>query len=491
MYRLVLYYLIVVLIVALGLSTVRILPFSPVAILFSTLFILLVCYVSNKIFSYVFKAPTNTESFYITALILALIITPSVNIHAVPFLGFASVLAMSSKYILAIGKKHVFNPAAIAVALCAYGLGQSASWWVGTAWMMPVVIIGGILIVRKIQRVELVLSFFIVALLASFFTNTAGTALFEITKRVMLDSSLFFLGFVMLTEPLTTPPTKKGQIFYGVLTGLLFPPQMHIGSIYSTPELALLVGNVISYLISPKVKLLLLLSDKIKSTSDIIEFIFPLKKRFKFKPGQYMEWTLPHKGVDARGNRRYFTIASSPTEDALRLGVKFYENGSSFKRALQGLAEGSEIVAAQPAGEFTLPENKNQKLVFIAGGIGITPYRSIIKYLVDSNEKRDIIVMYSNKTASEIMYEDIFSAAEKLGIKTVYTLTDVDSIPENWKGKIGRIDSKMISDVIPDYMQRKFYLSGPHMMVNGFENTLREMNIPSKQIKIDFFPGFV
>jgi len=205
-----------------------------------------------------------------------------------------------------------------------------------------------------------------------------------------------------------------------------------------------------------------------------------------------MEWTVPHKHPDARGNRRYFSIASSPTEGTLRLGVKFYPGGSSFKQALFSLDDQISIVAAQISGDFTLPRDKDRKLVFIAGGIGITPFRSMIKYLLDKNEKRSIIVFYSNKNADEIIYNDIFARARnELGIKFVYTLTDRDSVPPNWRGKLGRIDENMIRSEVQDYHDRTFYLSGPHLLVTSFEGVLKNMGIKKEKIKTDFFPGFV
>lgn len=491
MYRLVLYYLIVVVVVAVAFSFFGILPFSPFNLLFSTLFLVCVSYISNKIFSLVFEAPTNVESVYITALILVLIITPTSSFHLLPFLGFAALLAISSKYILAIGKKHILNPAAVAVVLTAIGLGHSASWWVGTAWMMPFVVLGGLLVVRKLQKEDMVLVFFVIALLESiFFGLQRGADVIETLRRVTLDSSLFFLGFVMLTEPLTTPPTKKLQILYGALVGFLFSSQIHIGSIYSTPEIALVIANIFSYIVSPKIKLMLKLSEKKTIGADIVDFVFPLSSKIAFSPGQYMEWTLSHPRTDSRGNRRYFTIASSPTENNLRLGVKFYSQGSSFKKAMANLDGSVPLIGSQLAGEFTLPKNLNQKCVFIAGGIGITPYRSIIKYLLDINQKRDIIILYSNKQESEIAYKDVFDAASKnLGIKTVYTLTE--QAPVGWNGRTGRLDAKMIAEEIPDYMDRLFYLSGPHAMVVAFEQVLLEMGISRKNIRIDFFPGFV
>lgn len=244
-------------------------------------------------------------------------------------------------------------------------------------------------------------------------------------------------------------------------------------------------------LVSPKYKVVSKIQEKLKIAPDMVDFIFPLKRKLAFSPGQYMEWTLPHRNPDSRGNRRYFTIASSPTEDTLRLGVKFYPNGSSYKKEMLSVSV-TPIVGAQPGGDFILPKDTRQKLVFIAGGIGVTPFRSMIKYLIDKKQPRPIILFYSNKIADEIVYLDIFSQAEKeLGIRTVYTLTDMKSIPANWQGQTGRINAKMIAKEVPDFMERIFYLSGPHAMVTSYEEILKTMGIPRKQIKTDYFPGYV
>ena len=155
------------------------------------------------------------------------------------------------------------------------------------------------------------------------------------------------------------------------------------------------------------------------------------------------------------------------------------------------MQRGSEIVASQLAGDFTLPYDRTQKCVFIAGGIGITPFRSMIQYLLDKHLPMRIVLFYACKTADEIVYRDIFDRAKAMmGLKTIYTLTDVTQDPDYWKGRVGHIDSRMIKAEVPDYRDCIFYLSGPNAMVTAFEETLRKLNVPPAQIKKDFFPGF-
>lgn len=493
MYRLVFYELIFLLGVAAVLGFFGLMPYSPIAIGLSALFLVAICWITNAVFARVWNVPANMDSAYITALILALLITPIRSIHDVAFFGWAAVLSMASKYIVTLQKKHIFNPVALSLVLIAFWLGQSASWWVGTSAMAPFILLVGFLTVRKIERWDMVISFFISAIATiSVFVFFGGGDIWLAIRNTFLQSSLLFFGFIMLTEPFTTPPTKKLRIWYGMLVGFLFAPQVHLGSLFSTPELALVVGNVFTYIVGPKQKLIATLQEKIQIGEDSIDFIFAPAKKFHFIPGQYMEWTVGHQRPDSRGTRRYLTIASSPTEATIRLGVKFYPNGSSYKKAMAAYQPNQQIIADQLRGDFTLPEDTNKKLVFLAGGIGITPFRSMLKYLIDTGEKRSIVMLYSNKRASEIMYKDVFDNAEStLGIRTIYTLTDTTQIDANWKGRAGRVDAAMIEQEIPDYGQRTFYLSGPHAMVAGFEATLKSMGIPVGQIKKDFFPGYV
>ena len=495
MYRLVLYYLVTLLVVAGIFGFFGMLPYQPMALAFSTVFILVVCWILNKFFAFMFEAPANVESVYITALILALIISPISSLGDTAFYSlaiWASVWAIASKYIFAIKKKHIFNPAAFGVAVTALVLGLSATWWVGAALMFPFVLVGGLLLVKKIRRFDLILSFVIAALILFLGHNLIqGQDLISSLQKIILNTPLLFFAFVMLTEPLTTPPTRSSRTIYGFINGALFAPFVHLGFVYSTPELVLLVGNIFSYLASPKYKMMLTLLRKEQVAHDTYDFVFKKDRNINFKPGQYLEWTLAHGESDTRGVRRFFTIASSPTENEIRMGIKFYPNPSTFKMMLADMQAGEQIVASQLSGDFTMPKDRNKKLVFIAGGIGITPFRSMIKYMVDTNDQRDVTLFYSNRELADVAYTDIFDEAhEKLGIKTVYTLTERDKVPANWLGGVGFFDADSIKREVPDYIQCVFYLSGPQSLVLAFEETLGKMGVPRLQIRTDYFPGF-
>lgn len=492
MYRLILYYLGGLLLLATILSIFGDLHYSPLAIVISTAILLISCWTMNKGLAYIFNAPVNNESALITALILSLIIGPQLNFLNIVFLLAASGLAMASKYILSIKKKHIFNPAAIAVLLTAFGARQSANWWVGTAYLMPFVLIGGLLLAHRIQRLAMIGSYLIsTTIFTVIFALASHAAVSTSLSNMILTSGTLFLGFVMLTEPLTSPATLKKQYVYGALVGALLPPQVHIFSLYSTPELSLVVGNIYNYVVSSKVKLFPVFVKKEKIAVNSYDFLFEADQPISYKPGQYMEWTLPHTNTDARGDRRYFTLASSPTEDLLRIGVKFYENGSSYKEALMGLDSDSEIVASQIGGDFTLPEDKDKKLVFIAGGIGITPFRSMIKYMLDTNDQRIVNLIYLCRELQDVAYMDILKQAEKnLSFSALYLFSNKKAKTSSTNMQNGYISTEIIEERINDIPETIYYISGSRMMVMDVTQMLHQLGVHHSHIHQDFFPGY-
>ncbi|MEJ0002162.1 MAG: RnfABCDGE type electron transport complex subunit D [bacterium] len=494
MYRLVLYFLTALVIIAAVLGAFGLLAIDPLMLLASLGLSLLVCDLANALFAKVFNAQTNVESLYITAFILALIVKPPTSFadaHYLIFIAWAALWAMASKYIFAIGKKHIFNPAAFAVALTALTIGQSATWWVGTAWMLPFVLVGGLLVVRKLRRFDLVLSFVAASLLFTVVAHASSLSEIPgIIEHALVTSPLLFFAFVMLTEPLTTPPTKDLRSVYGVFTAVLFDPMVHIGSVYSTPELALLAGNVFSYIVSPKQKLLLTLKEKRNVAENTFDFGFSSDKKLPFRAGQYLELTLAHEKPDTRGNRRYFTIASAPTDEDIYFGIKFYPEPSTFKQKLTSMAVGDTLMAGQLAGDFTMPDDTKKKLCFIAGGIGVTPFRSMIGYLLAKQEKRGITMFYSANTEKDIAYKDVFDKAHnELGINIIYALAGKD-VSKSWQGERGFVSADMMKKYMPDWRERTYYVSGPPSMVDALKKTLSQMGIPRSQIKTDFFPGY-
>jgi ferredoxin-NADP reductase len=511
MYRLVLYGLIVISAYAILCGFLGVLDYDGLRLVYSLILSLGVCYSVNWVLSKLFKAAVNVESWMITGLIIFCLFMPAGTLADALTFVYAGVIAMASKYVMAIGRRHIFNPAAIAAVLLSVNPYTVAFWWVGTPVMLPVVAAVGFLVVRKIRKFSMFFVFVCASIVGTFLFGILSDRLSsDIFVEMVLSGPLFFFGTIMLTEPLTMPPTRRLQMAYGGLVGVLSTLQFNIGALYSSPELALVVGNIFAYFVSPKEKLFLSFKRRTPLAKDTFELVLTSTRkteggesitpsRWRHKPGQYMEWTLPHSSPDSRGVRRYFTVASSPTEHEMKLGVKIEERASSFKRKLLSVGEDSSIIASHIGGDFVLPgtsrrpaspEEIGKKLVFIAGGIGVTPFRSMVKYLIDRNENRDIVLFYFNKTEDEIAYRDIFEDGKEVGVKSVFVLTDKERVPSGWKGEVGRLDEKMLGKHVPDFKERVFYISGPNAMVDGYKRILFKAGVKRVDVKTDYFPGF-
>ncbi len=134
--------------------------------------------------------------------------------------------------------------------------------------------------------------------------------------------------------------------------------------------------------------------------------------------------------------------------------------------------------------------NKNPQTayVFIAGGIGVTPFRSVIKYLLDKKQAADITLFYIAHTAEEFFFKDLIEKAQKqMGLQPIYVVREPPGV---WKGEKGHLNEEMIKKYVADYKSRLFYLSGPQPMIIAYEEMFRKMGIPSSHIKTDFFPGY-
>lgn len=371
-------------------------------------------------------------------------------------------------------------------------LGFGASWWIATPVMLPAVFIVGLLIIRKLRKFSLFFTFSTVVIIEMiFFGFSYNLSPQKVLTQLLLTWPFIFFASIMLTEPLTMPPTRKLQMLYGTLVGFLFAFQLPLGPIFFTPELSLIVGNIFSYLVGSKQRVMLVLERVDKLSSTIYNYRFRSSEKLQFKAGQYAEWTLPHKNPDSRGNRRYFTIASSPTEKDIMLGVRISDDGSSFKKALLNLRVHDKISLGSLAGDFTLPEDSNKKLVFLAGGIGITPFRSILKYLTDKSEKRDIVLFHSCSRGNDFVYDDVIKNAEKkMDLQTHCILNDENDAPKDFKGEFGYLTAHLLKTLVTDYKERMFYISGSSVMVDASKKTLKEAGVKKSNIRTDYFSGY-
>lgn len=203
---------------------------------------------------------------------------------------------------------------------------------------------------------------------------------------------------------------------------------------------------------------------------------------FRFEPtfpsphiaGQFIELYLPHKDKDSRGDKRWFTLSSSPSEDFLSITTKIIDDSSSFKKALKALNPGDELQMSSPMGDFVLPKDASIPLIFVAGGIGCTPFRSIIKYLQDNGQTRDITVIYNANASDDVAFREVFS---KLGSNFIEITGE-------------RISSAKIMEYTANKPSSYIYISGPEPMIEALYKELKHAGISKKQLFTDYFPGY-
>lgn len=216
--------------------------------------------------------------------------------------------------------------------------------------------------------------------------------------------------------------------------------------------------------------LLKVLNKKIE-TSNCFSLILEKPKNFHFYPGQYLDIELPVK--DKNGNTRAFTISSSPTEDFLMITPKI--GVSQFKRKMEKIKVGDTIKTSHPAGTFTLDEST--PAVFIAGGIGITPFRSIIKYALDHKLDTPITLLYYNSD-DNFLFKDELNQWEKSlsNLRVIYVVTSRED---------------HLTHLPPTtYHLPIYYLAGPPKMVDDFAKMLIDLGVEETNIRYDRFDGY-
>lgn len=507
MYRVVTVSLILLFLISIVASFTKLIYYSPLAMFTSLVIALSVALIVNVLCAKLWRIHANHESAVITALILFFMMIPSAALLKNWQLASAVALAMLSKYVFAWKKQHVANPAATGAVALVLIIGlinlikgtkyntDIFSWWVANPILLWPVLALGVLIVSKVRRTPMVLAFMCVGL-GVFVVESLkyDPSVWVSAKLYFVSYPTLFLAFFMLTEPFTTPPQKYQQVIYGGLVGALSATSVFSPLFSMTPELALALGNLFAYIFRVKQKVFLKLKSKREVAQNTWEFSFAKPKGFNFKAGQYAEWMLPHPKPDSRGIRRYFTIASSPTEQDVRLAFRVIpegttKTGSTFKKAFLNLDENAEVTLSQVAGDFLLPrasENKT-KVGMIAGGIGITPFASHLASVCDNKQDYDISLYYCVNNPNELAYHDEFERYSiDMGLNVIPVVSNTN---DSEKYEQGYVTEALLKKHTPDVKERTWYLSGPPAMVNNYKQLLRDLGVPRRQIKTDYFPG--
>lgn len=210
---------------------------------------------------------------------------------------------------------------------------------------------------------------------------------------------------------------------------------------------------------------------------EVQTFWFEPSASLRYQAGQFVELILPHPHTDERGDHRWFTLSSSPTEKFVSITTRnFGKKASSFKKTLFALKPGDEIKASETMGDFVLPKDSSRPLLFVAGGIGITPMRSMAKFLADTHEERDITLLYAARDDKNLLFLDLFRTIQAKVMPITPTHT--------WR--------RLSSDLILQYAHPDslIFISGPEPMTEKLVDELNNKGVKEARLVTDYFPGY-
>jgi ferredoxin-NADP reductase len=228
-------------------------------------------------------------------------------------------------------------------------------------------------------------------------------------------------------------------------------------------------------------------SERIKRTPTIESFRFLPQEKISFMPGQFLQIIFDEKNSGNRELNKYLSFSSSPARDYIEVTKRLSE--SAFSGRLKDLKENDPVLIKAPLGNCVFKDDY-KKIVFLIGGIGITPVISILEYIIDKRLETDVLLLYSNKTEEEIAFKkelDYWQGVNR-NIKLLYVVTDRE--PKDKSCIFGRIDKNLLSERVADLKERVIFIFGPPKMVEAMKNLCVETGSREGNIKTESFLGY-
>jgi ferredoxin-NADP reductase len=207
-----------------------------------------------------------------------------------------------------------------------------------------------------------------------------------------------------------------------------------------------------------------------------------------YRPGAYFWVELPDRGrEDEKGLRRHISLATSPTERGV-VGLATRLRDSAFKRTLAELEVGDEVQVEEPKGSFLLPEDTSEEYVFVAGGIGITVFRSMLRFIADESLPYRVTLVYSNRDRESAAFLDELEEIERRveGLKVILTMTD----EPGWTGETRHLDADVLDELVGGLEGKTFLVAGPPQMVEAVADSLQRAGVSEGRLLADKFSGY-
>lgn len=223
--------------------------------------------------------------------------------------------------------------------------------------------------------------------------------------------------------------------------------------------------------------------------NNTMAFYFEKPADFTFRAGQFADYTLiDPPETDAKGNTRGFSLAEAPFEEYLIGATRMRD--TAYKRVLKDLPIGTEVVLDAAYGNFTLHKDDTIPAIFIVGGIGVAPVRSMIAQALFEKTKHELILFHASHTPDDLPFMDdlIKFSQDNFNFKYIPVVSSFS--PENWSGEEGHISYVMIRKYVPDLNIGIYYLSGPKDMVKAMRELLININVSEDHIRTEEFSGY-
>ena len=231
------------------------------------------------------------------------------------------------------------------------------------------------------------------------------------------------------------------------------------------------------------------LSGRQQIAAGTMAFYFDKPEGFEFRAGQFGDYTLINPPeTDEEGNTRGFSLITAPFEDRIGLATRLRD--TAFKRVLKDLPVGTEVKFDAPYGDYTLHKTETTPAVFLIGGIGVTPVRSIVSQATHDKSPIKITLLHANRTPDDAPFVADFEHLAEESPNFTFVPVATKSAPDNWRGERGHIDADMIKRHVDDLSKPIFYLSGPEGLVKAMRKLLVEMGANEDNIRTEEFTGY-
>lgn len=216
--------------------------------------------------------------------------------------------------------------------------------------------------------------------------------------------------------------------------------------------------------------------------------VFAVEDYPDYRPGHYFWVELPDRGhADEKGLRRHISLATSPTERGV-VGLATRLRDTAFKQTLAELEVGDEVEVEEPKGSFLLPEDTDAEYVFVAGGIGITVFRSMLRFVADEGLPYRVTLVYSNRDRESSAFLDELEELERRidGLRVILTMTD----EPGWEGESRHLDANVLGELVGGLDGKTFLVAGPPQMAQAVADSLQGAGVPGDRVLADKFSGY-